>query len=276
MSFGMNVPFVGVVYEHGGNIHAVNLVRPLFFLACVLVWIVSKRGTLDLPARQSNWAFVLGLFFCLEFYAVHSAIQYIPVGLTILVMYTYPLVVAVLTAVLGGERISRRTLAAMLVAFCGLALALGAPADNIDWRGIGWSVGAAAGMCAIVTISERSTAGYDNATVMMHTMLITSLAMIAVVVLGAPVDWPDDGPGVRALLASTLLYGLATAFLFIAVDLVGPLRFAVIDNTTPIWATLFGFILLSETLSWQQGAGAVMVIGAVIAVQLLHRPVRAV
>ena len=98
MTFGMNVPFVGVVYDHGGNIHAVNLVRPLVFLAGVMLWLGVKRRRVDLPARQGNWAFVLGAFFALEFYALHSAIHYMPVGLAILVMYTYPIIVAVLTA----------------------------------------------------------------------------------------------------------------------------------------------------------------------------------
>ena len=270
MSFASNVPFVALVYESGGNIHAVNLVRPLFFFACVTAWVLAKRRAIDLPARQGNFAFLLGALFCLEFYGAHSAIKYISVGLAILIMYTYPIIVALLDSLLRRERPSAKVLAAMFVAFVGLVIALGAPAGEIDWRGVAWSAGAAFGMCAIVTISERTTDGYDNAAVMFHTMLFASLIMCVVVLLGAPVEWPGDAQGFQSLAASTLLYGIATAFLFIAVDIIGPVRFAVIDNTSPIWASLMGYVLLSEALSWQQGVGAVLVIGGVVAVQILY------
>ena len=270
MSFASNVPFVALVYESGGNIHGVNLVRPLFFFACVSMWVMLRGRAIGLPARQRNFAFLLGALFCLEFYGAHSAIKYISVGLAILIMYIYPILVALLDSLLKRERPSAKVLTAMLVAFAGLSLALGAPADEIDWRGIAWSLGAAFGMCAIVTISERTTDGFDNAAVMFHTMLFASVVMITVVALGAPVEWPGDTRGFQAMAASTLLYGIATAFLFIAVDMIGPVRFAVIDNTSPIWASLMGYLLLSEALSWQQGAGALLVIGGVVAVQILY------
>jgi drug/metabolite transporter (DMT)-like permease len=270
VSFASNVPFVALVYQHGGSLHAVNLVRPLFFFTCVCLWIAARPRRIDLPARQGNFGFLLGALFCLEFYGTHSAIKYISVGLAILIMYTYPIIVAILASVMNRERLSWKIILAMLVAFAGLAIAIGAPTDNIDWRGVAWSVGAAFGMCAIVTISERTTAGHDNAAVMFHTMLSASLIMLGVVLLGVPIDWPDNPAGYHAMIASTLLYGVATVMLFISVDIIGPVRFAVIDNTSPIWATLMGYLLLSETLSWQQGVGALLVICGVVAVQVLY------
>ena len=272
MAFASNVPFVGVVYANGGNIHAVNLVRPLVFLGCVTIWLLLARRPIDLPARQGNFAFLLGVLFCFEFYGVHSAIKYIPVGLAILIVYTYPISVAIVASVLNRERLNWRVVLAMLVAFAGLIIARGGPTDATDWRGVAWSAGASVGMCAIVTISERTTAGHDNAAVMFHMTLLASLIMIAVVLVGIPIEWPSTSTGVQALLASTVLYAVATCLLFIAVDMVGPVRFAVIDNTTPLWASLLGFVLLAETLTWVQGAGALLVIGGVVAVQVWHQP----
>jgi len=275
LAFALNVPCVGLVYQHGGNIHAVNLVRPLFFLLCLGIWIGLRDSSILLPTRQRNSSYLLGLLICIEFYAVHSAIRYIPVGLSILLMYTYPIIVAIVVVSINRQRPAARMIAAIFVAFAGLVLALGAPTDGLDWRGIAWSALASVGMCAIVTISERTTAEHDNAAVMFHSMIIASLAMIAIVLIGAPITWPDDQTGLVALFAATGLYVIATSLLFVAVDMIGPLRFAVIDNTSPIWATLFGFILLAETLSWHQGLGAVLVIGGVITVQLLHPPAQA-
>lgn len=136
-TFAANVVFVSVMYDHGGNIHAVNLVRPLFFVGCVALWIVIRRTSIRLPSRQRYACAVLGLLFCVEFYGVHAAIRYIPVGLAILIVYTYPLMVALTASIMHRKAPSVPLLAAMIIVFGGLALALYTPAQGVEWRGIG-------------------------------------------------------------------------------------------------------------------------------------------
>ena len=53
-------------------------------------------------------------------------------------------------------------------------------------------------------------------------------------------------------------------------NLVGPLQTAVIDNTSPVWAILFGMLLLGQLLSPKQIIGAIIVIVGALSVQLLQ------
>lgn len=273
IAFAFNVACGPLVYEAGGNIHAVNFIRPVVFLAVVLVWIVAARKSLRLPSLQLSGAVLLGGVLSLEFYAVFSAVKYIPVGLAILVMYTYPLMVAILHGLIEQGRVPVRIVLILLVTFCGLALALATPADALDWRGVALAFGAALGMCALVMISERTVEGHDNAVVMFYITLTAAAVMGSMFASGVPMIWPKTTTGILALVGSTSAYVVATLLLFVSISMIGPSRFSAIDNTAPVWAILLGMVLLGEELAAAQWAGIALVVGGVIAVQFVQAPV---
>jgi drug/metabolite transporter (DMT)-like permease len=271
--FAFNVACVPIVYGDGGNIHAINLVRPLLFLGCIVVWLLARRTSFRLPSTQMAGAVLLGGVMCIEFYAVHAAVAYIPVGLAILVMYTYPLIVAVLDGLLERGRVSWRLLLVLVVAFFGLVLALSGPVETLDWRGIGLGLIAALGMCCLVMISERTMQSHDSGVVMFYIMTSASAVMAALVLADVPLSWPATEYGMLMLAVATVAYVTATSLLFVTVDMIGPVRFALIDNTAPVWATLFGFVMLGEQLILIQWIGMALVIGAVVGLQFLQPPV---
>lgn len=272
ITFALNVACIPLVYQAGGNIHAINFIRPVFFLICVGLLLLVRRASFRLPSVQLSGAVILGGIVCFEFYVVFSAVKYIPVGLVVLIMYTYPLIVAVTNGLVERGRIPIRLLLVLLVTFAGLVLALSAPVDALDWRGIVLALFASLGMCAIVTISERSMQGADNAVVMFYAMLSATAVMLAMFLSGIPMVWPGTMTGLAALSVATACYVIATSLLFVSISMIGPVRFAAIDNTVPVWATLLGFTLLGETLVPTQWLGMLLVIGGVIAVQFLHEP----
>ena len=189
-AFALNVACGPLVYADGGNIHAVNYVRPISFFACIAAWLLLARRSMRLPRLQLVGCLALGLILVFEFYAVFSAVQYVPVGLAILVMYTYPIIVALIDALLGRSRLSPWLLLALLVTFAGLALALGTPETTVDWRGIALAGLAAGGMCALVMISERTTAGHDAKVVMFYLTAVASIVMLALYLGGPEAVWP--------------------------------------------------------------------------------------
>ncbi len=271
MSFALNVPFVAVVYTHGGNIHAVNLVRPWFFLLCVAVWLLITRPSLRMPRKHVLLSLVVGAAFMVEFYGVHSAIHFIPVGLAILVLYIYPIIVTVITSVMERRALSIPMMTAMLIVFVGLAFALRASAEDFHWLGIGFAFAATVGMCGLVMVSAAAMKGQTRSVVMTYALTGASLMMTLVALGGVDIVFPDSGAGLTALFAATALYTLATGLLFVAIAMIGPVGFAVIDNTVPVWAILFGFLILGETLSGLQYFGAFLVIAGVTAIQIVQQ-----
>lgn len=265
--YGLNVACVPLIYHAGGNVHVVNFVRPLFFIFFALGLILIRRKPVKLPPRALLLAYMVGVLFLAEYYGVHTAIKYIPVGLSILIVYTYPIIVSIVAMFLGKEHLTVRRVFLMAIAFGGLAIALGAGVESPDLRGVAWSALAAIGLVFIVIISKENMENHDFGTVMFHTMFMTSVIMAVFIIGGAELEWPTTSQGLTALIVATVTYAVATTLLFLAIHLIGPVRFAVIDNTAPLWAMAFAFLFLGETLTLTQMFGVSLVLAAVITFQ---------
>ena len=108
---------------------------------------------------------------------------------------------------------------------------------------------------------------------MMLYMLISATAVVGFVSLFfAKLHWPVSFPGWFALSGSATLYLVATLLLFKAVDLVGSLQTAIIDNTSPVWAMILGILVLGQWLTVQQVIGASVTVAAVMLLQWIARP----
>lgn len=274
VAFSLNMVLARLAYDAGGNIHALNLTRALLFLACLAAFLRLTGRPMGLPRRAVVFSLLLGILLCAEMYLLLGAILFIPVSLTILILYTYPLMLAGVTWLTGREPASPARFAALLCAFVGLGLALAAPAGALDGRGLALAGLSAVMLATILMVSERIMAGRDNRVVMLY-MMIAASGLIAALSLGVvELAWPAGGPGWLAFAGSTGCYVVATFCLFTAVSMIGPLRTAAIDNTTPVWSVLFGLWLIGETLAPQQLLGIALVVGALIVLQVLQRPRR--
>ena len=274
ITFALNMALARIAYDAGANIHALNLSRAFLFLACLAAFLRLAGRPMGLPRRAVVFSLALGILLCAEMYLLLGAILFIPVSLTILILYTYPLMLAGVTWLTGREPASPARFAALLCAFVGLGLALAAPAAALDWRGIVIAGCSAVMLATILMVSERVMAGRDNRVVMLY-MMIGASAVVTALSLGVvDLAWPRGTAGWLAFAGSTGSYVLATFFLFTAVSMIGPLRTAAIDNTTPVWSVLFGLWLIGETLAPQQLLGIALVVGALIVLQFLQRPRR--
>ena len=275
ITFATGITLVALIYEDGANVHAVNLSRVLAFAAVMALTLGIARISPALPPRAVLQCVLVGLLFCGELYGLLASIRYIPVGLAMLIMYTYPLLVAAAGWLTGTESFTLDRLLAILAAFAGLALALHTPDSELDWRGVAWAVFTAVSFSAVLIVSERTMRGMDRRILMLY---LTSTAAVIVGVVSltlVSLEWPRTDQGWTLLAASTGLYVLATTLLFAAVKMIGPLRTAIIDNSAPIWAIVLAALLLGERLNMVQLFGGALVISAVVLVQFsLRVPVR--
>ena len=122
-------------------------------------------------------------------------------------------------------------------------------------------------MAAMLITSESSLKSYDNYVVLLYALATVTTIIAAISFTLVPLDWPSGKTGWVVFSASSIFYVMATFTLFRAVALAGPLRTAIIDNTSPVWATVFAFFLLDQVLSGRQTIGVIVVVAAVIALQ---------
>ena len=276
VAFSTNVALSRLAYDFGTNLHALNLIRAVVFLAVLIVavWLSDSRVTIE--RKEIYRCLVLGILLCAEMYLLLASILFIPVALAILVFYTYPIMIALWTWRTGRSDFSYIGLSVMIVAFIGLIITLaGSDKLLVGWdgrNGVALALIAAICLAALLLLSER-VLERQPAKIMMLYMLVSTTAVVSFVsIFIVELTWPTSSGGWLALCGSAVFYVVATLLLFKAVDLVGSLQTAIIDNTSPVWAMILGVIVLGQWLTAQQVMGASITVTAVMLLQWITRP----
>ena len=276
VAFSSNVVLSKLAYDFGANLHALNLVRAAVLLVCLLLAVWLSESRVFIKRNELFRCLALGVLLCAEMYLLLASVLFIPAALAILVFYTYPIMIALWTWRTGRHHLSYFGLGVMALAFIGLIIAL-TGSDTLlagSDRRIGIALALISGVCmaAILLLSER-VLEKQPAKIMMLYLLLSATAVIGFISLFiAELTWPSSFPGWLALCGSSALYVVATLFLFKAVDLVGSLQTAIIDNTAPVWAMIVGILVLGQWLTVQQVIGASVTVAAVMLLQWIAQP----
>ena len=262
--FALNMTLGRLSYESGADAFTLNLVRMSAFALLLLALLKAQGRPIALPRHQAASRILIGILLSLQILAALAAIAYLPIGLAILVSDTYPFAIAAVAAVLDRHRLPCHGLAAMALAFAGLALALGARADILHPIGLALAAFAAASFAVVLLWTGRSMAGTDSKTLTFHIMASGAVFLGAVALIKGGLAWPQDDAGWAAFAASSALFGLATLTLFLAIERIGALKTSFIDFGSPVWTILFGILLLGEEMTPMQWLGAALVVVAII------------
>jgi drug/metabolite transporter (DMT)-like permease len=271
--FSFNIVLARMAYDAGSNALTVNLARSTCLTVSLYVAITLAGRSARLAPRERNASLLIGLLWAVQMIGLLLAIGFMPVGLAVLTYYIYPLILALIAAALGRDRLSVWRIVAMVVAFAGLALALDVPGGSLDWRGIAAALVASVSMATLMAWSEGTMAGQDSRVITLHVMAASMGVFIVLAVILGGLAFPSGTLGWLAFTGASVFFSIASFCLFIAIGLIGPVRTGVIDNGSPIWAILFAAVLIGEVLGPFQWIGAAIVVGAIIANQILdhHR-----
>jgi drug/metabolite transporter (DMT)-like permease len=201
-------------------------------------------------------------------FGLYKAMQFIPVPLTILTYFIYPLLTGLIGALLGIDKVNWRGAAAALVAFCGLALTVGAEPGGIALAGLGLVIGAACCRTSILLVSRALLQGADARLTTWYSF-VSSTAIFSAISL-ATWNWngPQNATGWIAFAIVTVSTLVAVLTLFVSISRIGPFRSALIMNLEPLLATVLSAPLLGEVLTPLQVVGGAIMLGALIVFQL--------
>lgn len=99
-------------------------VRSLTTVVAVLGLLLATRTSLQVPLATLKRALLIGLLLSVQSYCLYAAVARLPVALALLTFNIFPILLAAVAWLVGGQRPSRRALIAMPVILVGLTLAL--------------------------------------------------------------------------------------------------------------------------------------------------------
>ncbi len=259
--FGV-MPVLGkVAYDEGAEPVGVLVVR--FALAAVALLVLARLLGQPLPRdrRLGVLALLGGVGYVGQALFYFTALERISAGLTALLLYVFPALVVVLSAVLLRERPRPLAAGCVALALAGTALTIG-PVQGGQGSGVALGLGAALVYALYILASSRVTGvgAFAMAAVVLSAATVSTGAL-AVVMRPA---LPSSGAAWLALVGVALLGTVVavTAF-FGALALIGPSDASVLSTVEPVVSVVVAGLVLGERLSPAQVAGGAVVLVAV-------------
>jgi drug/metabolite transporter (DMT)-like permease len=232
-------------------------------------------------ARHRRFLPLIGLLIGVQSLCLYSSVARLPVALALLAFNTYPIWTAVWAAVLYRHPPERPMIIAMPVILLGLALALdvfGAASGlgaSGQWARIGAGVAfalAAAGTFGLaLVLTQHETGDLDGRVRTASTMVLASLVALASVTMQGGFRLPTAAAGWGGLAALTFLYGTAFTIMFTVLPRLGVVGNSAIMNVEPVFALVLAWLILGQSIAPVQVAGALIVVGAVMALGMRKR-----
>jgi drug/metabolite transporter (DMT)-like permease len=273
--------FRPVLIKMGYGAHPVSATTLLFlrmtlslpFFLAIAWWFRSGA-----PLSARDWLGVAGLGF-LGYYLASLldflGLQYVPAGIGRLIMFLYPTLVIVLTALFLGKNPTRKELAALAVTYTGIALVvshqLGVPATHEKFL-FGALLIFSSAMCYAVYLVSGSqlVRRVGSARFTAYTMIastVPAVVQFALLELASALELPERVWWI-ALVLATVCTVLPVLLVAESLKRIGANQFALIGALGPVTTVLADFLFLEGQLGAAQLAGGVLVIAGVLLVTL--------
>lgn len=266
--FGTVVAMSRSVYDAGGSGLTLATLRAcltvLLFGLYFLIWRKSAR----LPRPLWALVFVNGLLVAGFYYGNVGSVEFVSVGMAVLIFFTYPLLIALGSVVMGTEKLSVWTAVALVAAFVGLAVMLGVSFQDADWRGIALASLASICSAANAILVARRFTHVDPVATTFHMSIIAAIALVALSIGAGEFRLPALGPGALAAIAVAMVQSLGMPIYYASMTRTGAVLSGAIFNIQPAISIAVAWLLYGEALTPVQMAGGALVLAAVWGLQM--------
>ncbi|MEY4710699.1 MAG: hypothetical protein RIS88_149 [Pseudomonadota bacterium] len=278
---GANHVAARIAFNHGADVATGVMFRSASTALVVLAIVLAQGVRAQATPRQKRVIAGLGLMIGVQSLLLYSAVARLPVALALLAFNTYPITAALWSWGLWGQRPERAIALAMPVILVGLALALdvfGAASGlgaSGQWARIGAGVAFALAASAVfgltLALTQHEVADVDGRVRTVATLFLAAVvAGAAILAQGGP-HLPQDAIGWMGLTGLTLFYGTAFTILFTVLPRLGIVGNSALMSVEPVFALVLAWLLLDQAIAPLQLVGALIVVGAVVALGLRKR-----
>jgi drug/metabolite transporter (DMT)-like permease len=253
---------------------ALRMVFSLPFFIAAAIWV--RSGPEHRPLAGRDLAAVAGLGI-LSYYGASFldflALQYIPAGLGRLLLFTYPTIVVVLSALMLGKRVTAREITALALTYAGLALVF---AHALEGEHKNFWLGATLAFASSVCYALYLVAGAEvinrvgSVRFSAYAMGAASAACILQFLLLRPLSALDLPAPVYGYAVAMAVLSTAVPVFMISEALrrVGANTVAIVGALGPVTTIVFGYLGLEEIMTPLQMAGAALVLVGVVVISL--------
>lgn len=265
-SYGMNPLFALPLYKAGMDPDSVLFFRYLFAIPLLGIMIKARGRSFKIQRKETFPLIIMGLLVALSSLTLFLSYNYMAAGIASTLLFVYPIMVALIMAMVFKEKLALQTIVCMLLALGGIGL-LYKSEDGSTLSLIGTLLVFASSLSYaiyIVGINQTSLKNVATLKVTFYVLLFGLSLFVARLlysgVLNTPVQWY-----LWANLLALAVFPTAISFLCTtgAIQYIGSTPTAILGALEPVTAIFFGIAVFGESLTVRESFGLVMIIVAV-------------
>ena len=261
---GITPSLAKVGYNEGAGLFFVVLLRSgLGPVITLFLYSIIIKQPLRLHKIPKKALMVSACSMPLVAFGLMGSIQYITPGLAVTILYAFPIIVLISVAFMNWKFPSFKLTLIYLIAFLGLATAIGAKFDTVSWLGVGLAFCAAIGASMLMFLG-----GMAGSAVKPHSVLFLGSAFVALIallmmLLTGNVGLPSSSLGWGVLILAALIYTCGMVMVIVSTSVLRPDLATLFMNIEPFVGITTAYLLLGDILSPVQFIGVVAVIFAI-------------
>lgn len=272
--FGTLAVLTNLAYEQGAQ--ALPLLAWRFAIVSLLMaayqLVRSPRALIDGAADAGKYLLLSVTGYGAASVCFFFALTEASASVVAVLLYTYPAMVAVMSAIVYRERFTASRVVALLLTFAGCALVVGLFSERsaASLAGVLLGLGAALGYSVFNLLSYRVVGRRPRIVVMTYTFGFSAVGVgVLTLATGGSLSVAGWTPALWQLLGLIVLVPtfLAVLLYLNGVKRLGPAQAAIISTTEPLFTIALAAVVLYERLSSAQLLGAGLVLAGVVAAE---------
>lgn len=265
-TYGMNPLFALPLYDDGMNPDSVLFFRYLFAIPILGIMLKARGRSFSIRRKEILPLASYGLLVALSSLTLFLSYQYMDAGIASTLLFVYPIMVALIMALVFKERIAVSTAACMFTALLGIALLYkNSDGSTLDLTGTLFVFASALSYAIyLVGVNQASIKNEPTLKVTFYVLLFgLSLFIVRLLYTGElilPSQWYLWGCVLALAIFPTAISFLCTTS---AIQYIGSTPTAILGALEPVTAIVFGITVFHETMSVRQSIGLLLIIAAV-------------
>lgn len=265
-SYGMNPLFALPLYKAGMDPDSVLFFRYLFAIPLLGIMIKARGRSFKIQRKETFPLIIMGLLVALSSLTLFLSYNYMAAGIASTLLFVYPIMVALIMAMVFKEKLALQTIVCMLLALGGIGL-LYKSEDGSTLSLIGTLLVFASSLSYaiyIVGINQTSLKNVATLKVTFYVLLFGLSLFVARLLYSGVLNTPDQWY-LWANLLALAVFPTAISFLCTtdAIQYIGSTPTAILGALEPVTAIFFGIAVFGESLTVRESFGLVMIIVAV-------------
>lgn len=266
--YGANIPAARVASQAG--MRGADLIAYRAMILVPLLFLIARIAGVSLRLSPAQlWPSLrLGLAASLTATFYLSALDHLAVPMAVVIFYTFPLFVMLLSNRIARRRLSLTQIGVFIIAFCGLVLAVGPSLSGLAPLGVLFALFGALACAALFLVAGD----VENAPLrsFFWTQVIAAPVALGFATLnGGLVPLSTFAKAPIAIAIAMGAYAVAFVLQLMASARISPGRTSLLFLFEPVMAILVAGLVLNEQISWLQIAGVGLILAGLAAEILL-------